>query len=78
MGRDFYLSSFEAKEYGLIDRVLIPENDQTTQPKPPAPPRGVDFGAFAFGSSGFGTAPYGSLPEEQYDEGGDYDTPATM
>jgi len=27
LGRDFYLSSFEAVEYGLIDRVLVPKKN---------------------------------------------------
>merc|ERR1719231_1529160 len=56
--RDFYLSAFEAREYGLIDKVLLPGKkaeaeqvaDITGRKKKPQE-QAVGFGAFSDGQS---------------------------
>ena len=68
LNRDFYLSAFEAREYGLIDKVLIPERktepeqvaDITGRKKAPVGGNNFGFGAFGDGQAKYQDSNTGS------------------
>mmetsp|Transcript_35090 Transcript_35090/g.59144 ORF Transcript_35090/g.59144 Transcript_35090/m.59144 type:complete len:97 (-) Transcript_35090:260-550(-) len=67
LGRDFYLSSFEAVEYGLIDRVLMPRDDKIPEAMMANQREAeLSFGNFDRSSSGF-AQDFSTDDEDDYD-----------